>query len=102
MFTQEDIQQLTRQGISVEKAEEQLNCFRTGFPDLDIVAPASPKKGILVVRGQEVERYIAIWEAYLKEGHEVEKFVPASGAASRMFKILFQFLEDGIETDEIR
>lgn len=102
MFTQEDIQQLTRQGISVEKAEEQLNCFRTGFPDLDIVAPASPKKGILVVRGQEVERYIAIWEAYLKEGHEVEKFVPASGAASRMFKSLFQYLEDGIETDEIR
>jgi len=102
MFTQEDLQQLTRQGITVEKAEQQLNCFRTGFPDLDIVAPASPKKGILVVRGQEVERYIALWEAYLKEGHEVEKFVPASGAASRMFKSLFQYLEDGIETDEIR
>lgn len=102
MFTPEDIQQLTRQGITVEKVEQQLNCFRTGFPDLDIVAPASPKNGILVVRGAEADRYIALWEDYLREGHEVEKFVPASGAASRMFKSLFQYLDDGVETAEIR
>jgi len=102
MFTPEDIQQLTRQGLTVAKAEQQLDCFRTGFPDLDIVAPAAPKKGILVVRGAEADRYIALWEAYLREGHQVEKFVPASGAASRMFKSLFQYLEDGVETAEIR
>ena len=102
MFTPEDIQQLTRQGLTVAKAEQQLDCFRTGFPDLDIVAPASPKNGILVVRGAEADRYIALWEDYLREGHEVEKFVPASGAASRMFKSLFQYLDDGVETAEIR
>ena len=102
MFTPQDLQQLTRQGVTVEKVEEQLNCFRTGFPDLDIVAPASTKKGILALTVAQADAFIALWENYLKEGHQVEKFVPASGAASRMFKALFQYLEDGVETAEIK
>ena len=46
-FTAQDLEQLAARGISVEKAEAQLECFRNGFPELDIVAPASTKKGIL-------------------------------------------------------
>ena len=79
-----------------------MECFRNGFPQLDIVAPASTKKGILAPKRAEQEEYIAAWQQYLKEGHKILKFVPASGAASRMFKNLFQYLEDGIETPFIQ
>ena len=101
-FSQQDLEQLAARGISVEKAEAQLECFRNGFPELDIVAPASTKKGILAPKRAEQDAYIAAWEQYLKEGHKILKFVPASGAASRMFKNLFQYLEDGIETPFIQ
>ena len=101
-FSAQDLEQLQAKGISVEKVEQQLACFRNGFPELDIVAPASTKKGILAPKRAEQEQYIAAWQEYLKEGHKILKFVPASGAASRMFKNLFQYLEDGIETPFIQ
>ena len=101
-FSAQDLEQLQARGISVEKAEAQLECFRNGFPELDIVAPASTKKGILAPKRAEQEEYIAAWQQYLKQGHKILKFVPASGAASRMFKNLFQYLEDGIETPFIQ
>ena len=98
VFNQQDLEQLEARGISVATAEEQLHHFRTGFPALDIVAPASAKEGILVPTKKEQEEYIRIWQDYLEEGHNILKFVPASGAASRMFKNLFQYVEDGEET----
>ena len=101
-FSAQDLEQLQARGIPVEKAEAQLECFRNGFPQLDIVAPASTKKGILAPKRAEQEEYIAAWQQYLAEGHKILKFVPASGAASRMFKNLFQYLEDGIETPFIQ
>jgi hypothetical protein len=101
-FNAQDLEQLRARGISVEKAEAQLECFRNGFPELDIVAPASTKKGILAPKKAEQEEYISAWQKYLEEGHKILKFVPASGAASRMFKNLFQYLEDGIETPFIQ
>lgn len=101
-FSAQDLEQLQARGISVEKAEAQLECFRNGFPELDIVSPASTKKGILAPKRAEQEEYIAAWQQYLAEGHKILKFVPASGAASRMFKNLFQYLEDGIETPFIQ
>ena len=98
IFTPQDLEQLEARGISVAKAEEQLEHFRTGFPALDIVAAASTKDGILAPTKKEQDEYIRIWEEYLAEGHKILKFVPASGAASRMFKNLFQYLEDGEAT----
>lgn len=98
IFTPQDIEQLESRGISLAKAEQQLEYFRNGFPELDIVGPASVGNGILAPSKQEQEQYIAAWEQYLSENHKILKFVPASGAASRMFKDLFQYLEDGVET----
>lgn len=102
MFTQSDIQQLEARGISLEKAEQQMECFRTGFPSLDIVAAASTKQGILAPKKAEQEQYIEAWNNYLAEDHKILKFVPASGAASRMFKNLFEYLENGVETPFIQ
>jgi hypothetical protein len=102
MFTQADLEQLAQRGISVEKAEKQLECFRTGFPSLDIVAAASVKNGILAPKKAEQEEYITAWKAYCEGNHKILKFVPASGAASRMFKNLFEYLDNGVETPFIK
>lgn len=104
LFTPQDIEQLEAHGISLEKAEQQMEHFRTGFPALDIVAPASTRKGkgILAPTRKEQEEYTNAWQQYLAENHKILKFVPASGAASRMFKNLFQYLEDGVETEFVR
>lgn len=102
MFTQQDIQQLEAHGITLKQAEQQMADFRNGFPALDIVAPASTKDGILRLTKARQDEYVALWQEYLKEGHSVLKFVPASGAASRMFKNLFEFLDNGVETDFVK
>ena len=101
-FTQQDLEQLSARGISVQKAEEQLKCFQTGFPVLDIIEPAALHKGVISPSVAERKEYIAAWQQYLAEGHKVLKFVPASGAASRMFKNLFEYLDNGVETPFIR
>ena len=98
MFTQSDLAQLKAHGISEEKAAKQLECFKTGFPALDIINPASVGNGIMRLAEVEAEDYIHVWQEYLDEGHKILKFVPASGAASRMFKDLFAYLNTGVET----
>ena len=92
MLTAEDRKQLEEKGISESQLNEQLACFRSGFPYLKLSAPASVEKGILQLSG-ETASYEAVWEQYVGEGHKVVKFVPASGAASRMFKNMFAFLQ---------
>lgn len=83
---------LVKKGISEEQLAEQLKTFKTGFPFLKIEAAATPEKGILCPSDEEVQCYIQKWGAFCADGHSVLKFVPASGAASRMFKDLFSFL----------
>lgn len=104
VFSSKDIAQLEQRGITVRQAEAQLERFRTGFPELDIIKPAAVRRkgGIIHPSADEQARYIALWQEYLREGHSVTKFVPASGAASRMFKDLFAYLSSGEETDFVR
>lgn len=73
--------------------DEQLAAFATGFPFLEIKDSASVEKGIMAVSSDMQLAYINAWEAYLGGKHKITKFVPASGAASRMFKGLYKFLE---------
>lgn len=98
MFTSSDLAQLDARGISLEKAEKQLHSFAIGFPELDIVSAASVGNGVLNPTEEEIDAYVKAWQDYLNEGHTVLKFVPASGAASRMFKDLFEYLETGEKT----
>ena len=100
-FTPSDIAQLEARGISLEKANKQLQSFVTGFPELDIVSAASVGNGILNLSEDEIDAYVKAWQDYLQEGHKVLKFVPASGAASRMFKDLFEYLDSDKMTDFI-
>lgn len=104
IFSSNDVALLEQRGITLRQAEQQLERFRTGFPELDIVAPAAVrhKKGIIRPSVAERQRYIALWQEYLRQGHQVTKFVPASGAASRMFKDLYAYLDSGEETEFVR
>lgn len=92
LFTAEDKKQLASKGISVEKALHQLECFKTGFPFLKLEAAAGIGNGILAPSAAEQETYLKKWDAYKEGGKRIVKFVPASGAASRMFKNMFGFL----------
>lgn len=98
MLTQHDKEVLAGKGIPEAQIAEQLNHFETGFPYLKLFAAASAEKGILIPGNDEEERYLQAWQSYIKTPKTIVKFVPASGAASRMFKDLFEFLSAGYET----
>ncbi len=75
----------------MNKVESQVERFKKGFPWLDILAPATPKRGIRVLSEKDIDAAVAYDPAFPVRGRC--KFVPASGAASRMFKDIFAGLE---------
>lgn len=92
MLNANDLEQLKAKGISETQIEEQLASFVKGFPFLEIAASASMEQGIMVVSKEDQAAYMDAWDAYLAKNKKIVKFVPASGAASRMFKNLYEFL----------
>ncbi|RHJ80646.1 DUF4301 family protein [Parabacteroides sp. AM08-6] len=92
MLNAKDLELLTKKGISEEQINEQLACFVKGFPFLEIAASASVERGIMVIPQERQAYYMEAWDAYLAKNKKIVKFVPASGAASRMFKNLYEFL----------
>ena len=99
MFTKEDIAQIEQRGTTVQTVADQVERFKKGFPWMKIVAPATPEKGIKVLDADEVEAAVQYYEAASINGKC--KFVPASGAASRMFKDLFSGLDALKEGKEV-
>ncbi len=93
MLSQQDLKQIALRGISEEQIENQLNEFKTGFPFLKLEAAAAVGNGIVAMSEESRKTCIDQWEQYKGEGHRVVKFVPASGAASRMFKNMFAFVD---------
>ncbi len=96
MLLPSDDKILEMRGVSPAQIEEQLENFRTGFPFLEIRSAAAIDNGIL--RVEDNSKFLTAWDEYLGAGADVLKFVPASGAASRMFKDLFSFLEGDNDT----
>ena len=92
MLTQQDLRQIAQRNISEEQINTQLKQFETGFPFLKLEAAAAVGNGIIAPNKEERDRLVAAWEDYKAEGKRVVKFVPASGAASRMFKDMFAFV----------
>lgn len=92
MFNEKDLLQLADKGITKEKIQWQLSIFEKGVPYIEISRPAIVGDGIIKFTKEELRKYIA---SYDKAGEVTKtKFVPASGAASRMFKALFEFLDE--------
>ena len=93
MLSQQDLKQIAQKGITPEQIENQLNEFKTGFPFLKLEAAAGIGRGIIAPNADERKQYEDIWNQYKAAGNKIVKFVPASGAASRMFKNMFAFVD---------
>ena len=93
MLSHQDLKQIAQRGISEEQIENQLKEFQTGFPFLKLEAAAAVGHGIVSPNADERRQYVEAWQTYKSQGHRVVKFVPASGAASRMFKNIFSFVD---------
>ena len=94
MFTEKDLRQIEAHGLTREAVERQLENFRRGFPYLKVVRAASPGGGVLTLDAAAAEAAAKRYDD-AAEGLRIVKFVPASGAATRMFKELFEFVNDG-------
>ena len=90
MFTHKDIRQIEERGATLRQVKQQIEHFKSGFPWMKIVGPATPERGIKVLDAQAVEEAVSYYEKADIRGKS--KFVPASGAASRMFKDMFSAL----------
>ena len=97
MFNAEDILQIEQKGMNEAQINAQLENFKNGFDFLKLEGAAAVGNGIVAPTEDEAEAYIQAWNNYKAEGHNITKFVPASGAASRMFKNLFEFLNADYE-----
>lgn len=104
MLTEKDMIAIQERGSDPETVLKQLENFRNGFPFLQIIKPATVGNGITTLIDSGIDEYKRIFEKSAEEGTRLVKFVPASGAASRMFKNLFEAkdkLEKGIPEQEV-
>lgn len=99
MFSSEDHQQIQDHGLELATVEKQIAYFKKGFPPSRLKAPTLKDGGITVLDEDGIDQAVSDYETLSKD-KAVVKFVPASGAASRMFKKLFAFLEEYKGTDE--
>ncbi|MCK5906111.1 MAG: DUF4301 family protein, partial [Flavobacteriales bacterium] len=101
MLKKEDYKQIEDLGISKDEITKQLDSFKNGFPFMNLVRPAVAGDGITVLDPKRQKKYENFYRNN-KSKYSIVKFVPASGAASRMFKDLFTFLNNfDLENDEV-
>ena len=91
-FSKEDIIQIKNKELTVKQVENQLDVFKKGVSNINLKKEATLESGILKLESNEIEENSSYYDVKRDELNIV-KFVPASGAATRMFEFLFQFLE---------
>lgn len=95
MFIENDIQQIKERGSDLSVVEEQVRYFEKGFPFLQLSKAATVGDGIIRLTDDEIAQVISEFDKSAADGEiALLKFVPASGAATRMFKSLFGFLQE--------
>ncbi len=88
-----DIEQFKKHGLTPEKIDQQLKIFSEGIPFVKIVNAGSIGNGIVSISEADQNRLVEFYELN-NQKKEIVKFVPASGAATRMFQFLFMFLNE--------
>lgn len=100
-FSSLDFVQIHEYGVALDNIEKQLNIFKNGIPKTVLVEPAKVFKGILKLSENDFQQKANFFDAN-KSTLKLKKFVPASGAASRMFKFLNTFLNEfDVENESI-
>lgn len=92
-FSPGDLEQIRLKGLSIDQVEKQLEIFKKGLPAVHIMAAATAGNGIIKLTENDLEKLSEVFEDH-KSGMDISKFVPASGQATRMFKFLFEYLEN--------
>ncbi|MDP5081805.1 MAG: DUF4301 family protein, partial [Winogradskyella sp.] len=92
-FTNKDIKQIEAKGLTVKDVESQIALFQSGIPFTNISQAATIGNGIIAMNEDFIKEAITYFESK-KNDLSLVKFVPASGAATRMFKFLFQFVSE--------
>ena len=92
-FTEKDIKQIEAKGIAVDDVNDQIEIFKKGLQDANLYEAATVTNGILKCSDAERDEYINYFEEN-RNNLDIIKFVPASGAATRMFKFLFEFINE--------
>lgn len=92
-FSEKDILQIEEKGLSTKEVEEQIAIFKRGNIKVNITEAATVGKGISKIEDADKAEMIKLYEAE-KDAHSLLKFVPASGAATRMFKALHSFVDE--------
>ncbi|NRA94388.1 MAG: DUF4301 family protein, partial [Psychroserpens sp.] len=92
-FTDKDIQQIKNHGLTANEVNKQIEQFRHGIIFANVHSAATLDDGIVALSYSDIDDLIKFFDSE-KEKLSFIKFVPASGAATRMFKFLFDFLND--------
>ena len=92
MLLEKDNIQIENKGLTVSKVKEQIQLFREGLPFVNLESAATSDNGILKLSNDERQHFIELFDVRRNQ-NSILKFVPASGAATRMFKSLFKFIE---------
>jgi hypothetical protein len=94
-FTETDTKRIEEEGLTYERVLAQIGLFKKGVCLVKLNRPCTVNDGIVTLSEEELTKMAALYEEDLQMGRSVLKFVPASGAASRMFKDWYVYLEKG-------
>ncbi|HET6459594.1 MAG TPA: DUF4301 family protein [Syntrophales bacterium] len=95
VFAETDIKRIEREGLTCDQVLAQINLFKKGIHPVKLNRPCTVNDGIVTFPEEELREMAALYEENLRMGRKVLKFVPASGAASRMFKDWYVYMEQG-------
>ncbi len=99
-WSNQDLAQIAERDMSPKAVEKQLQCFVKGFDFLPVVAAATVGHGIMATTAEQNAYYAEVYRKSLAT-RKVVKFVPASGAATRMFKELFAFVGENKASEAV-
>lgn len=92
-FTSKEINQINERGLDEKTIQQQLSYFVQNNAHINLHAPATTNDGIVQLSDAETATFSSFFND-TKKNKSIVKFVPASGAASRMFKSLYLFLDN--------
>jgi len=92
-FTTADFADINNKGINIDTIKQQLDIFKNGITKAQLKKPALLGDGIFPLPKEEALKYATVFDDN-KDNFKLTKFVPASGAASRMFKFLLEFMDE--------
>lgn len=100
MFTNQDLESIRQHGISQESVNQQLAIVSCDIAKVELTAPAHKGNGIYEADASQLEKMASKYAQKIA-GKKIMKFVPASGAATRMFKELLVYVNDGTASKSV-